>query len=154
MPGGSVVEVVVFTGIQASGKSTFYAQHLLHSHVRVSLDVMRTRHREKRLYEICLEIAQPVVIDNTNPSREERARYIQPAKERGFRVVGYYFASSIQDSLARNRQREGARRIPDQGVRGTHARLVVPSYDEGFDTLYSVRLLDDQFVLEVWPQNT
>lgn len=144
------MEIVLFTGIQASGKSTFYSQHLLHSHVRISLDVVKTRHREKRLFEICLEITQPVVIDNTNPSREERARYIQPAKEKGFRVVGYYFASKIEDSLARNRQREGARRIPDQGVRGTHARLVVPSYDEGFDTLSYVKLLNGRFVIEAW----
>jgi hypothetical protein len=36
-----------------------------------------------------------------------------------------------------------AQRVPEKGIRGTHARLVIPKYDEGFDELYYVRLLPD-----------
>ena len=134
------MEVVIFVGLQASGKSTFYARRLLHTHVRVSLDTVKTRHRERRLFETCLELAQPVAVDNTNPQPEDRARYLAPAKARGFRVVGYYFASKLEDCLARNAQREDKRRVLEKGLRGTHARLVLPSYEEGFGALYYVRI--------------
>ncbi len=145
------MEAAIFAGLQVGGKSTFYARHLLHTHIRVSLDTVKTRHRERRLFETCLELAQPVAVDNTNPQPEDRARYLAPAKARGFSVIGYYFASKLEDCLARNAQREGKRRVPEKGLRGTHARLVLPSYEEGFDVLHYVHIdASGRFVVEGW----
>jgi predicted kinase len=42
------MELVLFVGLQASGKSTFFVERFLRSHVHLSLDVLKTRHREKR----------------------------------------------------------------------------------------------------------
>ena len=39
------MEAVVFTGIQASGKSTFYRERFFHTHLRISLDLLKTRGR-------------------------------------------------------------------------------------------------------------
>lgn len=145
------MEAVLFVGLQASGKSTFYARHLLHTHVRVSLDTVKTRHRERRLFETCLELAQRVVVDNTNPRPEDRARYLAPAKAHGFHVVGYAFTSSLADCLRRNAQREGERRIPEKGLRGTYAKLVLPSYEEGFDRLHYVSInASGDFIVGEW----
>ena len=74
------MQAVILVGIQASGKSTFYSQCFSNTHIRVNLDMLKTRHREKRLIETCLEIGQPFVVDNTNPTPEERDRYIALAK--------------------------------------------------------------------------
>jgi predicted kinase len=82
-------------------------------------------------------------VDNTNPSLEDRQRYIEPAKIHKFQVIGYYFESKILSSIDRNQHRPEAQRVPEKGIRGTHARLVIPKYDEGFDELYYVRLLPD-----------
>jgi len=49
------MQLVLFCGIQATGKSTFYQQRFFHSHVRLSLDLLRTRHREQRLLHVCFE---------------------------------------------------------------------------------------------------
>ncbi len=38
------MEAVVFCGIQGSGKTSFYRERLLATHVRISLDLLRTRH--------------------------------------------------------------------------------------------------------------
>lgn len=65
--------------------------------------MLKTRHREKRLLETCLEISQPFVVDNTNPTVEDRQRYIESVKRQGFRVIGYYFRAKIVDSIQRNR---------------------------------------------------
>ncbi len=145
------MELVVFCGIQATGKSTFYQQRFFHSHVRLSLDLLRTRHREQRLLQVCLETQMRCVVDNTNPTRAERATYIAPARAAGFGVVGYFFQSVATEALVRNRQRPAERQIPDKGIRATRNRLEIPSRAEGFDQLYFVRVLGNQeFELTDW----
>ena len=126
------MEALVFCGIQASGKTTYYAQHFLHTHVRISLDLLRTRHRESVFLAACLETQMAFVVDNTNPTREERARYVRPALERGYRVDAYLFETDADAAIARNEGRTGRRSVPVAGVLGTRARLQVPDPGEGF----------------------
>jgi len=35
-------DAVIFTGIQASGKSTFYKEQFSRTHIRINLDMLRT----------------------------------------------------------------------------------------------------------------
>jgi len=145
------MEIVLFVGMQATGKSSFYREHYFNTHIRINLDMLKTRHREQLLVRACIEAKQPFVLDKTNPTRVEREKYIAAAKAAGFRVVGYYFASKLQDALRRNAARTGDARIPDVGLLGTHARLERPSVSEGFDTLSYVRMDErDGFVVEEW----
>ena len=145
------MQTVIFIGIQATGKSTFYAQYFFKSHIRLSLDMLHTRYREQLLFNACLEAKQPFVIDNTNPTIEDRARYIVPARKSKFNVFGYYFQSSTQAALQRNAQRSGIERIPDKGVLGTYKRLQSPSLDEGFDQLYTVSVGENNtFIIKDW----
>jgi predicted kinase len=141
------MEAVILIGIQASGKTSFYVQRFLTSHVRISLDVLRTRAREAELLALCLRTRQRFVMDNTNPAPLDRARYIAPARAAGFRVVGYFFDLPPGEALARNARREGKERIPEAGIIATHKRLIPPSLDEGFDELYRVRPDGEGFVL-------
>jgi predicted kinase len=145
------MEAVVFMGIQASGKSTFCRERFFDTHVRISLDMLRTRNRERLLLEACLRAQQPFVIDNTNVTAAERARYIVPAREAGFRVVGYFFEPDPKGSFARNTQRPGGRRIPPAGLFGTLKRLERPVPSEGFGQLYRVRIpRPGEFSVEEW----
>jgi len=142
---------VIFIGVQASGKSTFFQQHFRNTHVRINLDMLKTRHRENVLFQTCLSLKQPCVIDNTNPTLEDRQRYISPACEAGFRIVGYYFQSQIKDVLGRNAARPASEQIPEVGVLATYDRLILPSYDEGFDKLHFVSIGEDgSFHIEDW----
>ena len=137
------MELVLFVGIQASGKSTFYKEVFSDTHLRISLDMLKTRHREKMLLRQCLELRQPVVIDNTNPSAAERLRYFEMVKagpKPTFNVRGFYFESNIEDALRRNSLRQGKANIPEVGVRSTHRKLEIPHYEEGFDELHYVLL--------------
>jgi predicted kinase len=145
------VEAVIFVGIQASGKSSFYREGFFDTHLRINLDMLKTRHREWILMRACIEAKQPFVVDNTDPSIEERARYIEIARSGGFRVVGYYFRSPPKEALTRNARRTGKARIPEKGILGTHKRLRVPRLEEGFDELYYVRIDGTGcFVVEEW----
>src|SRR4051812_28483698 len=127
------MEAVIFIGIQGSGKSSFYKERFFRTHVRINLDMLKTRHREGLLLGACIEGKQPFVVDNTNVTVAGRARYIDAARTAGFRVVGYYFGTNLKSALERNRAREGAGRVPDKGIFGTLKRLQIPSLTEGFD---------------------
>lgn len=114
------------------------------------MDLLRTRHREKRFMELCLQSGQRFVIDNTNPGAEERSRYILPAKRARFRVIGYYFESSLPEAFRRNSSRSGKARIPDKGVGDTFKPLEVPVLEEGFDVLYKLKLTaESQYIMEL-----
>lgn len=79
-----------------------------------------------------------MAIDNTNPTRADRARYIPAARSAGYRVIGYFLESKLQACLARNAMREGRERVPDVAILGTSKKLMMPAYGEGFDELYFV----------------
>src|SRR5262245_19176716 len=85
------MEAIIFIGVPGSGKSSYFKERLFHSHVRISLDLLKTRHREQRLLDLCLSTQQPFVIDNTSPTKRERSRYIEAAKAKRFQIKGYYF---------------------------------------------------------------
>ncbi len=145
------MEVVIFIGIQAVGKSTFYKKKFFKTHIRINLDMLQSRAREWQIYKTCLETQQPVVIDNTNTTLKSRQRYIQLANEYGFRVIGYYFQSKLIEAIQRNNQRPGKERIPEEGVRAAYNRLVIPAYEEGFDQLYYVYIdSHDEFIFNKW----
>lgn len=145
------MQLVVFCGIQATGKSTFYQQRFFHSHVRISLDLLRTRHREQRLLQLCLETQMRCVIDNTNPTQAERAVYIKAARAAQFEVVGYFFQSVAAEALVRNQLRPLERQVPDKGIRATRNRLELPTRAEGFDQLYFVRAVgNEEFMVNEW----
>ena len=119
-------------GVPAAGKSSFFKERLFQSHVRISLDLLKTRHREQRLREACPATEQRLVIDNTNPTRAERSAYIQAAKAKRYRVIAYYFESKIGQCLARNVGRSEAERVPEVAILATAKKLELPSVAEGF----------------------
>jgi predicted kinase len=137
------MELVLFIGLQGSGKSSFYRERFADSHVLVSKDLWpnarRREARQRRLISEALAAGRSVVVDNTNPTVEERAHLIAIGKAHGARVVGYAFESRLEDCLARNAQRHGRARVPEVGIYATRKVLRWPSRAEGFDLLHFVR---------------
>jgi len=145
------METVVFVGIQGAGKSTFFKENFFDSHVRINLDMLRTRHREELLFEACLEAKQKFVLDNTNLTRGEREKYIVKAKSYRFKIIGYYFQTNLERAIGQNNQREGKAKIPEKGLLGAFKRLQIPNFEEGFDELFYVWITgENQFVVENW----
>ena len=143
------MEAIIFVGLQASGKSSFYREKFIDTHIRINLDMLKTRHREKILFHACLEAKQPFVIDNTNPAIADRSRYIELAKAKEFKIIGYYFQANLEECKQRNSQRSGKKKIPLVGILDTYKKLEIPSYEEGFDRLFYVKIDDNNlFMIE------
>lgn len=148
------MELILCIGIPATGKSTFCRERFYDTHLRINLDMLHTRHRERLLVAACIEAKQRFVVDNNNVTRAERAAYILPAKAAQFTIIGYFFRSRVAEALERNRLRSGTTRIPDKAVLGMSGRLELPAMSEGFDQLRFVRLLDTGgFAVEDWQSN-
>jgi predicted kinase len=134
------MEAVIFIGIQASGKTTFFQEHFSATHIHISLDLLKTRGRETRLLEDCLQQRRPFVIDNTNVLAGERAPYISAAHAAGYTICGYYFPTQLGDALQRNQQRSGKVLVPEKGVLAKYNQLQPPCFAEGFDRLFTVSI--------------
>ena len=131
-------ECIIFVGIQGSGKSTFYKENFFKTHVRINLDMLKTRNRERILTEACFEAKQNFVVDNTNPTAESRKRYIDSAKKAGFKVIAYYFDIEYDTALKRNNSRSGREKVPERALLSTKKQLEKPAYAEGIDEIFTV----------------
>ncbi|MFP4680787.1 MAG: hypothetical protein ACLFQB_09940 [Chitinispirillaceae bacterium] len=132
------MQAVIFTGIQGCGKSTFYKTFLFRTHVRISLDLLKTRHRETRFLDLCLKTRSRFTVDNTNPTAGDRRKYIIPARKLGYEVICCYFTSDLESALKRNFSRYSKEVVPEKGLRATFRKLKPPAFEEGFDRIYLI----------------
>jgi predicted kinase len=128
------MELIVFSGLPGAGKTTFYRERFLATHVRVGLDLLKTREREDILLHACFAAKQPVVVDNTNPLAAQRMRYASLAEAAGFRTALYFFDVTTRLAVGRNatpggRRSNGCRMWRSSGRRrrcsGRRARKVL-----------------------------
>jgi predicted kinase len=143
------MELVVFVGLQASGKSTFFRERFAETHEHVSKDLLphnrNKNRRQENILRAALSAGRSVVVDNTSPNPEDRRPLVRLGHEYGAKVIGYFFEASVSECLRRNEMREGKARVPDVAVYVTVQKLVAPSIEEGFDELHCVRLNDSTF---------
>jgi predicted kinase len=137
-------ELIVFVGLQASGKSTFYRANFSETHVHVSKDLYpRSAKKDRRQteeIEAALRSGRSVVVDNTNPTVEVRAPLISLGRAAGAKIIAYNFRSSVRGAVERNRNREGKERVPDAAVYITASKLRPATAEEGFDEVRTVSI--------------
>ncbi len=152
------MQLVIFIGLQASGKTTFYHTHFAKTHVHISKDLMPKKNRATRqvqLIEAAFQAGRSVVVDNTNVTILARATLIQQGQAHGAEIIGYYFESKLTDCLERNQQRVGKARVPDVGLYMKAKELVRPSIEEGFHQLLYVKMATGgTFDVVVWTKES
>ncbi|HKO55321.1 MAG TPA: ATP-binding protein [Thermoanaerobaculia bacterium] len=130
-------ELIIFVGVQGSGKTTYYREHFAATHVHVSKDLMpNVRDRETRQRQQisqALTEGRSVVVDNTNPTPEVRAPLIELGHRLDARVVAVWMDTPVKTVLARNAAREGKARVPNVAIFATAKKLQPPEMAEGFD---------------------
>jgi predicted kinase len=141
-------ECVIFVGVPAAGKTTFYRERLSVTHRHISKDLWphaRDRDaRQRRLLAAALAAGESVVVDNTNPSRRERGPLIDIARTHGARTIAYFFDVSTRAAVARNAQRTGRDQVPKVAIFTVARRLEPPALDEGFDEIVRLTIGPDR----------
>lgn len=136
------LELLIFVGLQAAGKSTYYRNHLAATHVHVSKDLMPNVRdkdaRQQRMIVEALSAGRSVAVDNTSPTPTARAPLIEIGHRLGARVVAVFFETVVKDAVARNRLREGKARVPDVAIYVAAKKLVMPTLEEGFDEVRAI----------------
>ena len=94
-------ELILMIGIPGSGKSTFCREYFP-GYEYLSLDVLHTRNRETAALQAAIAARKNCVVDNTNVSAAERVKFIGAGRSAGYRIVGYYMRSKIDECLKRN----------------------------------------------------
>lgn len=125
------MEVIVLIGLQGSGKSTLYRKDYSETHIRINLDMLKTRNREKIILHACMAAQQSVVIDNANLTAEKRREYIELGKASGAKVKAVYLDVPVEVCLERNQQRGS--KIPDRAIHAAKIMVEIPDRKEGFD---------------------
>lgn len=147
--GDDVAIMAIMIGIQASGKSSFCKSNL-REYVRINLDELNTRNKERIAIMEAIQGGVDIVIDNTNPTKADRERYISTAKNHDYDLVGYFMQSRLQECIDRNGQREGKACVPRKAIACTSNKLEIPDYSEGFDKLYFVSISENGYKIDEW----
>lgn len=122
-----MAECVILIGLPSAGKTTFYWRHFANTHRLVSKDLWLTaRHREarqRRMLADALARGESVVVDNTNPSQQDREPLVAIAHAHHTRVVGYFFDVSTREAVVRNAGRAGREKVPNVAIFAAAKRM-------------------------------
>lgn len=133
-----MAQAIIFTGLQGSGKTTYFADNFAATHEHVSRDILRTPAREAASIRECIRARRSFVVDNTNATRAIRAPFIEQAKAAGFQVHSYFFDIPVRTAIGRNNHRKDKKPIPVAAILRTAKHLQPPSLEEGFDEIHIV----------------
>lgn len=143
------MELIILMGLQASGKSAFYRTRFAETYEHISKDLLKSsknKNKNQKQTERIVRAFQEkrsVVVDNTNVTMQDRLLLIDIGRSYDATIIGYYFQPDVLSSRTRNMQRTGKAQVPEKAIFITAHKFEPPSFAEGFDTLYYVRIGKD-----------
>lgn len=138
---GFLRHMVLMQGPPGSGKSTWVRKHIPLDWAVVSRDVLHTKPKCFKAVRAALEAGKSVVVDNTFPSIEARAEYVEIAREYGVPVDCVVMDVTREQAEHLNAMRSehpthAKPRVPPIGERMFYSKQVTPTQAEGFANVY------------------
>ncbi len=143
--------VVLAIGLPGSGKSTWFKRRGV---TPLSSDTLRNilfdDITEQRYQHLVFSTLRSLLrarliarmpwnyVDATNLNPKERRAWIQMARGFGYEVHAVFFDVPVEVCIERNRRRE--RVVPEDVMQRMAAKLVPPSFNEGFGKMTVVRV--------------
>jgi DNA 3'-phosphatase len=118
-------EVVIFVGPPGANKSTMYNRKYK-DYIYINKDTQKTR--EMKLYLNALQTGKSIVVDDTNPSAETRKKFIDPAKNKGYKITILHFVIPGHNY---NAKREGVKKVKTLAYSMFYNRFNIPTSEEG-----------------------
>lgn len=84
-------ELIVMVGPIGSGKTTFSKTLMTDSSIRISQDEMGKKGHMKEFEDAIANNVPRIIIDRMNFNKDQRARYIEPAKKAGYVITIFDF---------------------------------------------------------------
>ena len=97
--------MAILVGSPGSGKSTFTFNHLK-DYVRINRDTLKTKEKCLSEAEKNMKLGKNVVIDNTNPTKDDRKPYIDLAVANNYKCICFYFDFTKELVMHLDNQRE------------------------------------------------
>lgn len=160
-------EVIMLVGRPASGKTSFVKKYFP-NHLWINQDTLRTHAKCIKQLKISLDEGKSVIIDNTNPSRDKRKKFIDVIKmkkilrkKRDFKKESkymdipiriFYFDCSLLLNYHLNNYRVQSDKliykkkstiIPQIAYRVFNKNYDEPKMDEGFTQIVNVPFIPD-----------
>lgn len=142
---------IIFIGIQGCGKTTFYRKRIepyMKEWKYISMDQLHNRNTEADMVRDCIEKRESFVIDNTNPTKQDRKRYLDMLEGKDYRVMCYFFQSRVQDCIERNKLR--GETVPAKAIAATSNKLELPSREEGFTDMVYIKVVPPHFETDIY----
>lgn len=139
-------EVVILVGYPASGKSYFASQYLISAgYVHVNRDTLGSWQRCVSLMESSIKSGSSVVVDNTNPDRESRKRFIDTAKALKVPCRCFVMSTDIDHAKHNNRFRELTDKshvpVSEIIINNYKNKFQKPTLDEGFVEIVEINFV-------------
>ena len=137
-----MARLVIFVGLPASGKSTYFKRYLEQTHILVSKDLMgSSKNKDKIQAEmLCLHLGsnKDTVVDNTNVSKAIRAPLVALAHDLGQKVEIYWFDTPAKICIQQNELRSGKARVPNVAIYTLAKKFEQPNDSEGADKIVRI----------------
>ncbi|XP_065207396.1 uncharacterized protein F21D5.5-like [Planococcus citri] len=137
-------EIIVMIGYPGSGKTFFSKTHLVSAGYNyVNRDTLKTWQKCVKLTEHSVGNDKSVVVDNTNPDKESRARYINVGKEFNVPVRAFWMNVSLDHARHNNTFRKITDTtheiVPNYSL--NHFTIEPPDLSEGFTEIVRVNFV-------------
>lgn len=146
-------EIIIMVGGPGSGKSYFVNKYLLpHGYAHVNRDTLGSWQKCVKSLTEFVERKQSVVIDNTNPDKDSRKRYVQVAKDKNIACRCFVMTTSQSQSRHNNKFRELTDKkhlqVGEIVINSFYKHYQPPELGEGFEEIVNVPFIPDFYSKE------
>lgn len=85
--------MVIFSGAPGAGKSTFWHNYMP-QYERINRDTLKTKEKCYKVAEEFINKGKSVIIDNTNPKKEDRKYFLDLAKKHNYKARCFFFLTT------------------------------------------------------------